>query len=150
MDNQSTMDRFCNKLLVSTTFEKKTPMRLKSNGGTMKVNHNATINGYERPVWFSKNAITNIIAIKNIIRKYQVTYNSDKSTFVVHCKAAKKNNMEFRMHANGMHCYDSREDITEFAFLETVAGNKKRFYQATDQRCRDHQGPIHNTVISVH
>ena len=31
------------------------------------------------------------------------------------------------MHANGLHCYDPREDITQFAFTETVAGNKKGF-----------------------
>ena len=31
------------------------------------------------------------------------------------------------MHANGLHCYDLREDITKFAFMETVAGNKKGF-----------------------
>ena len=56
-----------------------------------------------------------------------MTYDSDESTFVVHREAANKNNMEFRMHANGLHCYDPREDITEFAFMETVAGNKKGF-----------------------
>ena len=105
MDNQSTMDLFCNESLVSTTFESKTPMRLKSNGGTMKVNHKATIKGYERPVWFSKDAIMNIIVLKNIIWQYRVTYDSDESTFVVHRKAANKKNMEFRMHANGLHCY---------------------------------------------
>ena len=127
MDNQSTMDLFCNKSLVSTMFESKTPMRLKSNGNTMKVNHKVTINGYERPVWFSKDAITKIIALKNIIRQYRVTYDSDELTFVVHREAAKKKNMEFRMHANGLHCYDPREDITQFAFMETVAGNKKGF-----------------------
>ena len=93
----------------------------------MKVNHKVTINGYERLVWFSKDAITNIIALKNIIRQYRVTYDSDESTFVVHRKAANKKNMEFSMHANGLHCYDPREDITQFAFMETVAGNKKGF-----------------------
>ena len=103
LDNQSTMDLFCNESLVSTMFDSKTPMRLKSNGRTMKVNHKATINGYERPVWFSKDVITNIIALKNIIRQYRVTYDSDKSTFVVHREAANKKNMEFRMHANGLH-----------------------------------------------
>ena len=127
LNNQSTMDLFCNKSLVSTTFESKTPMRLKSNGGTMKFNHKATINGYQRQVWFSKNAITNIIALKNIIWQYRVTYDSDESTFVVHRDAANKKNMEFRMHANSLYCYGPREDITEFAFLETVAGNKKGF-----------------------
>ena len=69
LDNQSTMDLFCNESLVSMTYESKTPMRPKSNDGKMKVNHKATINGYERPVWFSKDAITNIIAINNIIRQ---------------------------------------------------------------------------------
>ena len=69
----------------------------------MKVNHKATINGYERPVWFRKDAIMNIIALKNIIRQYRVTYDSDESTFVVHREAENKNNMEFRMHANGLH-----------------------------------------------
>ena len=83
----------------------------------MKVNHKATINGYERSVWFSKDAITNIIALKNIIRQYRVTYNSDESTFVVHREAENKENMEFRMHANGLHCYDPREDITQSAFM---------------------------------
>ena len=78
LDNQSTMDLFCNEALVSTTFESKTPMRLKSNGGTMKVNHKETINGYELPVWFSKDAITNTIALKIIIHQYRVTYDSDK------------------------------------------------------------------------
>ena len=73
LDNQSTMDLFCNESLVSTMFESKTPMRLKSNSGTMEVNHKATINGYERPVWFSKHAITKIVALKNIIRQYRVT-----------------------------------------------------------------------------
>ena len=69
LDKQLTMDLFCNKSLVSTMFDSKTPMRLKSNGGTMKVNHKTTISGYERPVWFSKDVITNIIALKNIIRQ---------------------------------------------------------------------------------
>ena len=121
LDNQSNMDLFCNESLVSTMFESKTPMGLKSNNGTIKVNHKATINGYEHPVWFSKDAITNIIALKNIIRKCRVTYNSDESTFVVHREAANKKNMEFRMHANGLHCYDPREDITQFALMETVS-----------------------------
>ena len=56
-----------------------------------------------------------------------MTYDSNESTFVVHHEAANKKNMEFRMHANGLHCYDPREDITQFAFMETVAGNKKGF-----------------------
>ena len=114
----------------------------------MKVNHKATINGYERPVWFSKDAITNIIALKNIIQQYRVTYDSDESTFVVHREAANKKNREFRMHSNGLHCYYPREDITQFAFMETVAGNKKGFTKRQIKRCRDRQEPIYNTFLS--
>ena len=110
LDDQSTMELFCNESLVSMTFQSKTPMRLKINGRMMKVNHKATINGYKRPVWYSKDAITDTIALRNIICQYRVTYDSEESTFAVHHEEANKKNMEFRMHANRLHCYEPREE----------------------------------------
>ena len=51
-------------------------MRLKSNVGSMTVNQMAELSGYHKEVWFSKKAITNIIALKNIIKQYRVMYDS--------------------------------------------------------------------------
>jgi hypothetical protein len=59
-------------------------MRLKSNGGTMVVTRKATMPGYNKTVWFSTRAITNIIALRNLIDQYRVTYDSDYLMFVVH------------------------------------------------------------------
>ena len=65
LDNQSTMDLFCNHDNKVTNSSKK--MKLQSNGGTMVVCHKATMSGYKHKVWFSKDAITNIIAMNNLI-----------------------------------------------------------------------------------
>jgi hypothetical protein len=67
LDIQSTMDLFCNASLVSKTSKSKSSMRLKSNGGTVAVSRKATLPGYNKSVWFSTRAITNIIALRNLI-----------------------------------------------------------------------------------
>ena len=66
------MDLFCDKALVDKTFKGGDTMRLKSNGGSMVVNEKATIPGYKKEVWFSTKAITNIIALSNLIKQYRV------------------------------------------------------------------------------
>jgi hypothetical protein len=70
LDSQSTMDLFCNTKLVHNITKVNKVMRLKSNGGTMTVTKKATMNGYNNDVWFSKDAITNIIALSNLIKQY--------------------------------------------------------------------------------
>ena len=57
-------------------------MTLKVNGGTLAFTHKAKVPGYKQDVWFSKDAITNIIALKNLIKKYQVKYDSTNQIFV--------------------------------------------------------------------
>jgi hypothetical protein len=109
LDSQSTVDLFCNAALVSKTCKSTTSMRLKSNGGTMVVTRKATMPGYNKDVWFSTRAITNIIALSNLIQQYRVTYESDNKMFVVHRESQGKPNMEFRMHKCGLHYYDPRK-----------------------------------------
>jgi hypothetical protein len=83
--------------------------------------------GYHTPVWYSKHAITNILALSNVIKQYRVTYDSDEQMFVVHRESANKPDMEFRMHESGLHYYDPHND--EFTFVNTVSGNKEGFTQ---------------------
>jgi hypothetical protein len=103
LDSQSTIDLFCNAALVRKTCKSTTSMRLKSNGGTMLVTRKATMPGYNKDVWFSTRAITNIIPLRNLIQQYRVAYDSDDMMFVVHREYQGKPNMEFCMHKCVLH-----------------------------------------------
>ena len=59
-------------------------MKVQGNGGTLAVNHKATLPRYKQDVWFIKDSITNIISLKNLINKYQVTYDIFDQIFVLH------------------------------------------------------------------
>jgi hypothetical protein len=109
LDSQSTMDLFCNAALVSKTSKSNLSMRRKSNRGTMVVSCKETMMGYNKTVWFSARAITNIITLHNLIDQYRITYDSDDLIFVIHQESDNKPNMEFRMHESGLHYYDPRK-----------------------------------------
>jgi hypothetical protein len=126
LDSQSTMDLFCNAALVSKTSKSNSSMRLKSNGGTMVVTRKATIPGYNKTAWFSTRAITNIIALRNLIDQYHVTYDSDDLMFVVHRESESKPKNEFRMHESSLHYYDQRKE-KHLTFVNTVSENKESF-----------------------
>jgi hypothetical protein len=96
-------------------------MRLKSNGGTMEVTQKATMEEYNKTVWFSTRSITNIIALRNLIDQY-----SDDLMFIVHRESESKPNMEFKMHKRGLHYYDPRKEH-HLTFVNTVSENKTGF-----------------------
>jgi hypothetical protein len=110
LDSQSPMDLFCNAALVSKISKSRSSMRLKRNGDTMVVTRKATIEGYNKTVWFSTRSITNIIALRNFIYQYCVTYDSDDLMFVVHQESQSKPNMESKIHKSGLHYYDPRKE----------------------------------------
>jgi hypothetical protein len=126
LDSHSTMDLFCNSAMVYKTIKSASSMRLKINGGTMLVTHKAYMTGYHKTVWFSKKAITKIIALHKLIQQYRVTYDSDDLIFVVHCESESKPDMEFCMHECGMHYYDPRK-TEHLDFVSTVSENKEGF-----------------------
>jgi hypothetical protein len=101
-------------------------MGLKSNGGTMVVTRKATMEGYNKTVWFSTRAITNIIALRNLIDQYHIIYDSDHLMFVVERESESKPNMEFKMHKSGLHYYDPMKEH-HLTFVNTVSENKTGF-----------------------
>ncbi len=125
LNNQLTVDIFCNKEFVSNIQLAPKPLILKSNGGELIAYHIADVADYDEPVWFSKKAITNIFTQKNMKKQYRVTYDSSEETFLVHCKAAGLPNLLFKEHANGLHFFDPKQ--ADFAFVETVELNMQLF-----------------------
>ena len=109
----------------------------------------------------SKTAITDIICLKNLIKCYQITYDSElDTTFVVHHSAFGLPDLLFEMHPCGLHiCYPKPKKICEFRFVQTVEVNMKLFskrqiagavrarhlykkliYPSSGVGCRNHQG----------
>jgi hypothetical protein len=126
LNSQSTMDLFCNAALVSKISKSRSNMRLKSNDGTMVVTRKATMDGYNKTVCFSTRAITNIIALRNLIDQYRVTYDNDNLMFVVHRESESKPNNEFKMHKSGLHYYDPSKEH-HMTFVNTVSENNTGF-----------------------
>ena len=65
LENESTMDLFCNPYLVEDIKKVKRLLRIQSNGEESFVNQKAKIPGYYERVWFSRRDITNIKGLKN-------------------------------------------------------------------------------------
>jgi hypothetical protein len=103
------MDLICDPALVKSTFKSSHSMRLKSNGGTMEVKKQAIMLGYHAHVWYNKKAITNILSLSNVIKQYQVMYDSNDQMFVVHCELEGKLDMEFWMHKSRLNYFDPRQ-----------------------------------------
>jgi hypothetical protein len=118
LDNQPTVNIFCNKEFVSNIRPAPEPLILKSNGGELIAHHIANVADYDEPVWFSKKAITNIFMLKNMKKQYKVTYDSSEETFLVYREAAGLSNLLFKEHGNGFHFFDPRQ--ADFAFVNTV------------------------------
>ena len=127
LDNQSTVDLFCNRALVTRVWStgKKT-MTVCGNGGTLTTNKKAYIHNYG-DVWFHEHAITNILALKNVLKQYRVTYDSGlNGCFTIH-KGCQGTDMEFKMHKDGLHYHDTGGH--ELSFIQTVKETSEGYSQ---------------------
>ncbi len=127
MDNQLTFNLCCNCGFMSKIRKVSCAFNMTSNGGGLKVTKQGKFMGYKFWVWFSKQAITNIICLKNLIKIYRATYDGKvEMTFVIHHQQFGLPNLFFKMHLCGLHiCYPKKMD--EFGFIQMVKDNMRLF-----------------------
>ena len=94
--------------------------------------HKTSVKGYHRDVWYSKYIIINIIFLRNLIKQYRVTYDSDDERFVIHRQIENKTDLYFKIYKNGLYYFDPRnknfqESEKDFVFVETVVKNLEGF-----------------------
>ena len=96
LNNQSTVDLICNKKLVTRVWNSYESMKVKGNGGAINTTHKAYVKGYG-DVCLNEQAITNILALKNVKCKFRVTYDSrNEGVFTVHKPSGQ--GVQFCMH----------------------------------------------------
>jgi Reverse transcriptase (RNA-dependent DNA polymerase) len=122
LDNQSTIDLFCNPDLVQGICTTNSSVKVKSTGGVLKVNQQATLPGYDAKVWFSNDAITNILSLRNVREQFWVTYDCAKATYTVHRPHG--DDLLFEMIDDGLHVHIP---TTGNVFVNTVKANKEGF-----------------------
>lgn len=101
IDNQSTLDLMCNEDFVTRIHEVDRYVRVHGNGGNIRTNLRSHLKGYGW-TWFSRDAIANILSLKNVAERFEVTYDSarDGGRFIVH-KPNRK--LFFNMHPSGLY-----------------------------------------------
>jgi hypothetical protein len=102
-------------------------LNMTSNGGGLKITEQGKFPGYKFWVWFSKQATTNSICLKNLLKICRVTYDGKfETTFVVHCQQFGLPDLFFEMHPCGLHiCYPKK--MSEFGFIWPVKDNMRLF-----------------------
>ena len=109
-------------------------MQVIGNGGSITTNRQGHLKNYG-DVWFDERAITNILCLKNMKKKYRVTYDSaENGTFTVYKPDAQLNCV---MHQDGLHYHDTKN--REVTLIQTVQENeegyRKRHIKDAQEAC---------------
>jgi hypothetical protein len=141
LDNQSMVDLFYNSTLVSRVWETDDTMTLHGNGGDLTTNKKAHIKNYG-DAWFHSDAITNILSLKNVKSKFQVTYDSEgEGAFIIHKPDGV--DVQFTAHADGLHYHDTNHH--QLTMVLTVAQESEGFSKkqiAQAKTARDFQTKV--------
>ena len=83
LDNQSTVDLFCNSGLLRNIRQSDTRMKVRCNAGERTTNMIGDLPGYGT-VWYDPKSIANILSLKRVSDKYHVAFDSNcGSSFIV-------------------------------------------------------------------
>jgi Zinc knuckle len=120
LDNQSTIDIFCNKRLLNNIRESPTSMTVHCNAGSRVTKMIGDLPGYGT-VWYDPQAIANILSLKNV--KGNGSFYVTKPNGTTH---------EFRESQSGLYYMDT--NTQGVMMINTVSENKERYTNEDYQR----------------
>ena len=109
LDSQSATNIFCNRQFVKNVQKCNKSTNILTNGSGMKTDWIVDLTNYDS-IWFHPDAITNIISLKNMCKKFRVTFDSkDGNRFIVHKPDGTK--IIFKMCSEGLYYHDLQKKI---------------------------------------
>ena len=131
LDNQSTVDVFCNKDLLQNVREGTTTCRISCNAGTAETKLIGDLPGYPTPVWYHPEGIANILSLHRVSKHCRVEYDSSEDGASFNVTKPDGTKLHFQPSLGGLHFYDSQEYGT--TLINTVADNKTKY---TARQCK--------------
>ena len=124
LDSGSTVNLFSTPKLVDKIKTVDEVMELATNAGTRINTQKADVPDFGE-VWYDNKAITNIFALKEMIKRYRVTYDSNvEDAFIIHLPHKV---VKFRRSPNGLY-YIKPQIVTEVSNLvSTIAENRRNY-----------------------
>jgi hypothetical protein len=109
LDNQSTVDVFCNPDLLKDIRTTKRSMTIRCNAGVTRTNMIGRMDGYPGEIWYNPSGIANILSLSNVTKHFPVSYNSDDDRgFVIHKPAGDR---RFKQSPRGLFYFDASEHM---------------------------------------
>ena len=134
LDSQSTIDIFCNEDLLTKIHWKENGIALYTNAGNINVNRQGYLEGYGW-VWFDNRAITNILCMNNVKKRFKITYNSEQDDiFHVH---KEDRIIDFVSSDNGLYYHNTKN--RQMTMVNTIAKNKENYTQQQIKRADEVQ-----------
>ena len=145
LDNQSTVHIFCNKKYAKNIHTVLGELNLATNGGELTTNKKATVKMVGE-VWFADHAITNVISLSEMEKKYRITYDTSKGqAFIVH--VTPKHQVKFELTENGLYAYKPKESTSANCFVESVKDNQRDYTERELQRAKRARNLYHSLAV---
>jgi hypothetical protein len=129
LDNQSTVNVFSNKELLTNIRTTDRVMNIRCNAGVTRTSMIGDLPGYDGEVWYNPKGIANILSLSDVEKYHQVTYDSRaEKAFVVH--KADGNERCFKQSEKGLFYLGTNEKLGT-VLINTVAGNKGSYTKRT-------------------
>jgi hypothetical protein len=125
LDNQSTVDVFCNKSLLHNIRKAPGTYRVSCNAGVVSTSLIGDLPGYPAPVGFHEGGIANILSLHRVSEHCRVEYDSGETGASFRVTKPNGSVRMFVPSVSGLHYCDTLEHGT--VFINTVARKKEQY-----------------------